>query len=447
MMGGPAEADTDQESGTEVAPTTHPANGNARYLAWAAAEFFFVTSIVVATFFAVLSTDIASALKLDDVQLGTLSGTFFLIYSVSQLLLGSLLGIWPTRLVMTVTAMSAAAGCILFALSSSMALAMAARVLMGIGLSCTFVGVIHVIQRDCSDRFSLLAALSQALANLTGAGLTLLMGVTALFVSFRPTFVVAGIFCLVAAAAAMFLIDRGRQSGTRARRPIALAPAASLCEALKACAGSLQFWMALIYFGCLHGTMLAYANLWDIQFQKDFFRHDGATSDWFNAMIPLGVVAGSIGVGIWAHRRGDHVVPARGFGLLTVAAFAIMQTVHLPEHVAMAMNFVIGIGVSGAVLGLTTLKEHLPAPARALATAIVVTAGNFMGGILQPLIGSILEAPLHVSALHALLRTNTPDFDTYQQGFGILFITVIVGSAASLAFRSGPAHHATAPSP
>ena len=71
----------------------------------------------------------------------------------------------------------------------------------------------------------------------------------------------------------------------------------------------------------------------------EFFRHSTQQSALLNAMIPLGVTLGSIVAGAWAQARGDFVLPARAFGALGVAVFAVMFLLRLSEDVALAANF------------------------------------------------------------------------------------------------------------
>ena len=219
---------------------------------------------------------------------------------------------------------------------------------------------------------------------------------------------------------------------------------------LAACFGSLQFWMGLAYYSCLFGTVLAYSDLWDIQFQMSYFGHSSQQSALFNAAIPLGVTAGSLAAGTWAQIRGDFVLPARAFGLLAVLVFALMSVLVLDAPWAMAANFCIGFALAGSILGLTAVQQHLPEFARATGTAITATAAFVMGGAIQPVIGVMVEAPVRSGALFSRILLDTPglgehivrnpDFATYQKGIALMLASVAIGFAASLLFRrTGPA--------
>lgn len=410
-----------------------PRSAMSRFLAWGSAELFFIIGVVIAILFAILSPSVAKELHLSQSQLGTLSGTFFITYSVGQLVLGSLLGSHSPRLILGTTAVLSVAGCLLFAVSANMPVALAARILLGVGLSSTFVGVVHIIGRDYPQRFAFMTALSQSLANVSGAVVALVASATTIFAVFREPFIVTGVLLLPIVAALLLFV------GGYSTKPEAAAeatPSVPTRTIVATCLRSGQFWMALLYYSCLFGTILAYSDLWDIQFQMEFFRHSTQQSALLNAMIPLGVTLGSIVAGAWAQARGDFVLPARAFGAFGVAVFAVMFLLSLSEEVALAANFCIGFALSGSILGLSAVQTHLPKPAQAMGTALVVTAAFIAGGVIQPFVGLMLEAPVRSGSLFALVLSDNPDFSAYQKGLLLLIGYVGLGFVASLFFKS-----------
>ncbi len=407
-----------------------------RFLAWVSAELFFIFGVIVAIFFGILSPDVSTELRLNASQLGLLSGVFFITYSIGQIVLGSLLGPWSPRLLLGSMAIVSAIGCVLFAASTSMPVALFARALLGVGLSISFVGVMHVISRDYPQRFSFMASLSQSLANIVGALMALAAGFTTVLSTFRGPFTVVGILFVPIAIALLIFIGR-KSAGTPSQAEAA--PKASVGAILAACFGSLQFWAGLVYYSCLFGTVLAYSDLWNIQFQLNFFKHSQQLSALSNAVLPLGVTFGSLAAGAWAQVRGDYVLPARVFGLLAVAAFGVMYTVFLPEWMALSANFCIGFALAGSILGFTAIQRHLPEYAQATGTALVATAAFVLGGIVQPAIGLVLEVPLHSTQLFQLIMSDDPNFGHYQKGMMLLFLSVLAGFLASLLFKGAPA--------
>jgi len=85
-------------------------------------------------------------------------------------------------------------------------------------------------------------------------------------------------------------------------------------------------------------------------------------------------------------------------------------------------------------------------PVQALGTALVVTAAFVTGGVVQPIVGIVVDMPVRSAALYGLAQdsanlvglttTENPYFGAYQQGFGVMGVFVIVGFLSSLLFRS-----------
>lgn len=396
---------------------------------WAAAELFFTAGVAVAILFAVLSGSIAKELNLSQAQLGQLSGLYTMAYSAGQLLLGLALSSRNVKLILGVGSAVGGAGCFLLSTSTGYASALLAQILLGLGLSGTFVGLIFLIGRDFSTNFSFMSSLSQSITNIAGAGLSILASVTPWLSNFRVTFRVMAVV-LVGVAVVQFLLVRGRPAAAGTSEP---APT-PFFEALKMAVSSVQFWLALVFYAGLFGTMLAFANLWNIQFQINDFGNTPQEAAMMNAMIAIGITVGSIVAGAWSKAAG-FVVPARAFGILALVIFVVMAMLPLPRWDATALILVMGFGLAGSILGLSVLYAHLPPAATAVATSLVVTAAFVHGAILQTIIGTSLAAASKV----VVASTHAGMFTIYQHGMVWLIGSVAAAALASLFFRAGPA--------
>ncbi|MGA2053153.1 MAG: MFS transporter [Opitutales bacterium] len=401
-----------------------------RFLSWAVGEVFFVFSVLEAVAFAILSDEIAGKLKLTESDLGLLSGVFFVTYAVSQLGFGILIGRVPARLVLGGTALLAAAGTFIFSLSDGLTAALIGRVMMGIGLSSTFVGVIYLVGRGYGKNFAFMSSLSQSLANMSAAGLAITSAFYPILADFRLPFeVLTGLFVL-SAVLVFTLVGGQAPSATMEVKP-------PLSAAFKEALASGQFWAALVYYAGTFGTLLAFADLWDIQFQMNFFGHTVQQSAVMNSMIPLGVTVGGLAAGAWATKSG-FVRPAQVFVLLVLGCFLTLLLFPLSLATAGALMFVIGCGFSSSTLGLTALQQHLSPQTTPLATSLVVTGACIFGGVVQPLVGAAIGAPVRSGELIALVQSANPDFGTYQRGIVWLLASVVFAVVASWFFRPAP---------
>ena len=407
-----------------------PSNRSGALPSWAAAELFFTAGVAVAILFAVLSGTVAKSLGINQAQLGQLSGIFTLAYSVGQLFLGIVLTSRNIKALLGIGSALGAAGCFLLSARTGYTTALAAQILLGIGFSGTFVGLIFLIGRDFSADFSFMSSLSQSVTNIAGAALSITASLTPWLADFRFTFRVMAV-ALLGVAALQFLLVRGKSPEHAA----AAVPSTPFLAALRLAASNLQFWWAAIYYAGLFGTMLAFANLWNIQFQINTFGNSPQQSAMMNAMIAIGITVGSVMAGMWAKKAG-FLVPSRVFALLSLAIFGLMALLPLPRWEATAFILIIGFGLAGSILALSVIYAHIPPAATAVATSLVVTAAFVHGAILQTLIGkSLAYAAPAISAA----GTHAAMFTIYQHGMVWLLGSVACSVTASFLFRPASA--------
>jgi MFS family permease len=286
--------------------------------------------------------------------------------------------------------------------------------------------VIYLVGQRFGKNFALMSALSQSLANVGAATLAIMSAFMPILVDFRFPFQVLAILFLISAGLIFLFVDDGP--------PDVSGPAPTLDTAFKAAMASGQFWAALVFYCGTFGTMLAFSDLWNIQFQMNFFQHTVQQSAEMNAMIPLGVTVGGLLAGWWAGRSG-LVMPARVFGLTVLFCFFVLLLAPLTIQTTWLIMFLIGCGFGSSTLGLAVLQESLPEGTAPLATSLVVTAACIVGGIIQPLVGAAINSPHRSGEILNLIHSTSPDFGTYQRGLLWLLASVMCAVVASFFFH------------
>jgi len=130
---------------------------------------------------AVVAGDISRELRLTPQQLGSLSGILFYVYAVAQLPLGPMIDRLGSRLVISASGVLTATGGILFSQADSLATAMAARVLIGIGTASVLMATMTIFSHWFSKQeFGRVSGFMVAVGNLgnllVNAGRDLLTG-------------------------------------------------------------------------------------------------------------------------------------------------------------------------------------------------------------------------------------------------------------------------------
>jgi MFS family permease len=395
-----------------------------RLLSWTSAEFFFTLNWLTGVSFAILSNDISSQLHLDKVQLGLLGGVFLFSYAISQVLYGIIVPKVPLGLLLTLAAILSAGGTLLFSQGTSFPAALLGRVIMGLGLSSTMIGILYLTSREYKSHYAFVSSLVAGLANISGALLGFASAFLPLLVNFRTVYLVFAALLLISAVLIFFEVGDERAS----TQPNSTTH--SLGMLFRIVLSSRHFWAAFVYYCGTLGTQLPFANLWNIQFQMNLFHRSVQHSTVINAMIPLGVTFGSIAAGFWAERSG-FITPLRFYVVMTFLFFLVALIFPLSEVTSGIMMFLLGMGLSGSTLALAALQQNLPTAAVPLGTTIVITAACLYGGLLQPLIGLVISSHKNADPLLYFIHYGNPDFPTYQYALICLMVGVLFAVIAS----------------
>ena len=131
---------------------------------WLTGAVFFFYAWVLRVAPSVMVEELMRDFAVGAAVLGHLSAAYFYGYAGMQLPVGVLLDRFGPRRLMTLAALVCAGGCVLFALSSSLAAASAGRFLIGASAAFSLVGSMAVAgQWFHANRFALLSGLSMAM--------------------------------------------------------------------------------------------------------------------------------------------------------------------------------------------------------------------------------------------------------------------------------------------
>ena len=391
-----------------------------RIIQWLLPQLFICLNLGGVVAYAVTASSLESTLKLSSGQIGSLGGAYFMAYALSQLLLGSSLGRLSPRWLLGITALIAAGGSLLLSMANSYEMALLARVLMGIGFGTAMVGIVYVVSQLFNDKFAFMVNLSQSLANGVGA----LVGVLApipLLQNFKtPLQIVATLLLINGILMLLYIKDKQQSHADTAN---AEAGTKRLGKQLYIIFSNGQFWLGAIYFTGLFASFLAYADLWNIKFQTDIFRHSTSLSAMINSGVAWGLTIGGIATGIWANKVG-FLIPARICSWLSLILMGILYTRELPglSIVLMAM---LGFFMGAAPLGLASMNAHVPQEAQGLASPILLTLVFLGGGVLMSNVGNSLGS------------LNAHAFSTYQAGLNWFLVPIAIAAVSSLLMKPG----------
>jgi MFS family permease len=165
----------------------------------------------------VIAPNLAAEIGLTAGEIGLLSSAFFLIFAAVQLPLGVALDRFGPRICLLVGAAITVAGVLLFALATSPGGLTAARVLMGLGCSASFMAPLALYARKFPpDRFATLTGLQLGLGSIGTLLATAPLAFAAAAIGWRESFLAAAaLTLLIGVLIALVIRDEGEAATRR----------------------------------------------------------------------------------------------------------------------------------------------------------------------------------------------------------------------------------------
>ena len=369
----------------------------ARRIVFGIALASFVLSFFHRTAPAAIAGELTRAFSISSTVLGTLAATYFYVYTVLQIPVGVLADTLGPRRILATGSVIAGLGSLTFALAPTWELAAAGRTLVGIGVSVAFIAILKVSAVWFpANRFATLNGVTMFAGNLgaviAGAPLAWLVTQT----SWRAVFVaLAGASIALGVATWMKVRDNPAQLGfAPVNAPAAGAPATAphWARALKRVLANPATWPGFFVNLGIGGSFLAFAGLWAVPFLVDTYGMSRVVAAQHSSLLLLGVACGALIVGIVSDRLRSRRGVMRIYALLYALSW-LPWVLHAqwPIVATLAWFFLMGLLIPGFTLSWTIAKEVNRPEHSGIATS-VANVGIFLGtGILQPLVGWVLD--------------------------------------------------------
>lgn len=392
---------------------------------------------------ATVAADLQLAFNASGAELGGLAATYFYVYMVMQIPTGILVDTLGPRRIVAAGGLIAGVGSILFGMADSLLVASAGRLLVGLGVSVTFISLLKLNAVWFHDRhFATMSGVTVLIGNmgslLAAAPLAWVLG----FASWRMVFVVTGIISLLMAILAWWRVhDHPGKAGLPSMREIdgyAAHPqhVGHWYDGLKIVLKNRATWPGLWVNTGLAGSLFAFAGLWAVPFLRDVYGMDRPTATGHTTLLLAGFALGGLLIGMISDRVGRRkpvmFVAALMYSLCWLPMLYGMEMSSLASH---ALFFVMGLFAPSFTLSWACAKEVNPHALSGMATS-VVNIGAFLGGaILQPLVGWAIDLA------HAGVAGEPLSLGDYQAGIAILLGFSLMGMAATLFIRETYCHY------
>jgi sugar phosphate permease len=388
----------------------------------------------------VVAGDLMAAFGTSGAALGSLAAMYYYVYTAMQIPSGVLADTLGARRVVTVGCLVAGAGSILFGLAETFEIASAGRLLVGLGVSVVFVGLMRSNTHWFSERqYGLVSGFTLLLGNL---GSVLAAGPLAVLLqstSWRHVFVGMGIVSLLGALlTAMLVRSRPEDAGLPSVRELEGLPPHPerqhhwLPELRRVMATPAVWPIFFMMFG-VTGGLFAFAGLWGVPLMRDCFGLERTAASLYTTVALAGFAVGCLLMGWLSDRLGLRKPVIVGACVLSILAWlALILLPWGPGWSGLVLYTLLGLSAGGFVVGYAAAKEAVSPGVAGMAIALVNT-GLFLGAaILQPAFGWVMDLTWDGTLVEGVRRYS---FGDYRNGLMLSASFALLALGASLLVR------------
>ena len=374
----------------------------------------------------VIAPDLAREIGLNAAEIGLLSSAFFFAFAAAQIPLGIALDRYGPKRCMLLCAAIAFLGTLAFAVATTPAGLVTARILMGLGSSCYLMAPLALYaKRFPPERFTLLAGIQIGIGTVGTLFVTAPLAWASASIGWRATFlavaglVVAGAI-LVAVVVREDVADR-TETGQRE----------TLRESLR---GVLEVTRMPSFVPVFLMNFMSYSSyvlivgLWGGPFLSDVYGY-GLTARGDLLMLPA--ISHIVGVVVWGHAEryfGAYKPLVLAGALATAAAFGLLAALGKPEPRVLAIWLTV-FGFLPAFLPVLIAHGRSFLPPHLVGRGMTLFNIGTMGGtfVVQLASGALIDLFPAQAGVYPL--------DAYRLVFAAQAAAIVVASAAYLTVR------------
>ncbi len=396
----------------------------AAWLVWGLAALFYLMGFFQRVAPAVMTSELMRDFQINAAALGNLSGLYFYSYVAMQIPTGILADSWGPRRLLSLGALVAGTGTMLFALAPNFIWAGIGRFLIGGSVAVAFVGMLQLASQWFPPRlFALVTgmALCFGLIGAVGAGppLRLLMDIF----SWRSVIFASALVTLSISLGVWIIVrDHPHEKGYADLFPLKKSPRrVSLKHILLGVLKVFTYRNTALLFiipGGIVGCVLTFSGLWGVPFLTT---HHGLTTARASGLTSALLVAWGLG-GPFFGWLSDHLGHRKplfilGTSIVLIGWGVILYVPSLPVKTLVGVLIVTGFFSGCMIVSFAFAKESVP-PDLSGTVAGVVNMGVMLGPtILQPAVGWLLDRNWNGEMAN---QVRVYSQEAYQTGFSLM---------------------------
>lgn len=350
---------------------------------------------------AVVAVDMMTDLKTGGVLMGVLASAYFYPYALMQIPAGLLSDSWGPRRSIVLFFIFGAAGSILLGLTQTISMAIAARVLVGLGAAMVFIPTLKILTHWFeSEKFSRMSGLLMSLGGVGAYTASTPLALLSDTITWRGSMIVMGILTLVVAGLIWLIVrDRPEDAGYaplyNCKEPDCSPNRIGMLAGIWLVIRSPRFWPTALCNFCGALVMLSINGLWGGPFLIHVYDMTRTQAGGVLSMMAIGLILGAPTMSWLSNQvlqsRKKVLVLTQACALCAFAPMAFF-TGGFPIPLLYLWFFFLSFCLSSmVVVGYSAIKDSFPLQISGTATGIL-NIFPFAGAALgQPLIGWYLD--------------------------------------------------------
>lgn len=313
----------------------------------------------------VVAGDLMRAFGVTAAALGNLSAVYPYCFAFMALPGGSLADTLGPRRTLTLGALTMSAGSGLFGLAPSFGVAVAGRLLVGLGASVILIASLRLAAEWFrTDEFATVSGWSQSVGSVGALAGTTPLALLVEQIGWRPSFVTIGAATFLLTVGCFAIVrDRPESLGLAPVNPPHAGPAPGLSQVLAgilAVTGNVRSWTAVLTSTGVYGAFTAFVGLWGIPYLTQVYGLPRVRAANLIALAAAGLLVGAPLIGwlsdrILARRRAPLIGAAALYTVVWIVLVAPATPV--PEGWLASLCFLMGVGSGAVVLVFACIRE------------------------------------------------------------------------------------------
>ncbi len=400
------------------------------WFVWSLGALFYLMGFFQRVAPAVMTEELMREFNISATALGNLSAFYFYSYVAMQIPTGILADTWGPRRLLTVGALVAGIGTLLFALAPQIIWANMGRFLIGGSVAVAFVGLLKVSNNWFPPRYYAMVSGVALLFGVVGAvfagtPLRLLMN----HYTWRSVILLSALLTFVICAGIWFFVrDYPHEKGyADLGNPVTMADQNTRQRIMQGVIEVFNYpntWLLCVIPGGLVGCVLTFSGLWGVPFLTT---HHGLSPPLAAAMTSTLLVAWAVGGPLfgwfsdrWGYRKPLYLV---GSAVSVAGWSALVFITHISVYALVGVLLLTGFSSGCIIISFAFAKESVPAYLSGTVSG-VVNMGVMMGPmLLQPAVGWILDLKWQGEVANGI-RLYT--LDAYQTGFSLMIAWAVL---------------------